>query len=83
MVDLPAGLLTRVAAAPKRVALAATDENRKCAMIASFPTSGTLRRCLPQQPPPWRGRLAEGVHLPAGPEAGAAAAPWLTSITIA
>jgi hypothetical protein len=44
-------------------------------MAASAPPSGTPRRCQPQQPPPKKGGLTEEVHLPAGPEAGAAAAP--------
>ncbi len=44
-------------------------------MAVSIPATGTLRRCLPQQPPPRKGGLTEEVHLPAGRAAGTAAAP--------
>jgi hypothetical protein len=52
VVSLPAGLVTKVAAAPTRVALIVTNGNRECLLVANAFTSGSLRRCLPQQPLP-------------------------------
>ncbi len=74
-VKLPAGPLAGAVAATWNDRIIGTIRVKWTVMAASAPTSGTPRRCRPRQPPPRRGGLTEVVHLPAGPEAGAAAAP--------
>ncbi len=64
------------AAEPQPRAASTTGEDTRDVQAAHVPTSGTQRRFLPRQPPPRKGGLTEEVHLPAGPEVGAACEPW-------